>query len=422
MFQGLLSRTLLILLMPLIFLQIILAYLVFDKHMENITQTAAQDIAVQINTLLDIVNSNKARFYNSSEKIMNIAVSIKNQKPYFKGTEYRHSFLTNTLGQALKEKTQYPFKLTLNSKEIEILIALPEEVVKFVLPTKKLFSRTTRLIVIWTSICAVIFFIIASLFMRNQIKPIRHLAAAADRFGRTQEDFDFIPYGAYEIKKAGNAFNIMKERLLRVLSERMATLATISHDLRTPLARMKLNVAMLPESSHKKDLNRDINDMNTLINTYLNFSRLTLTEETKKINIVSFIKKHIKKYKQLLPIHFESEKKSIPIQLRKEIFSLALDNIIKNAKDYASELWVYLERDKNNLLIHFEDNGPGIKKTERSKVFKPFYRLDTTRQQNTDNVGLGFSIIQDGILSHGGEMFLDDSNHGGLKITIKLSL
>ena len=267
---------------------------------------------------------------------------------------------------------------------------------------------------------SIFWFGVALIFMKNQLRAIIRLAQAAEAFGIGKNVDSFKPEGATEVRHAGTAFLMMKNRLQRYLTERTTMLAGVSHDLRTPLTRLKLQLSLLPENEATKEMEQDVNDMENMLNGYLAFVSGEGREETKEIHLTPFITNLVDKFKKT--------NHQIDLQIRKELsvigrptdLSRALGNIIANATRYAPHTWVSVMQKQDTVQILIDDNGSGIPKAKRTEVFKPFVRLDESRNPTTGGVGLGLTIARDILLSHGGNIALDQSPQKGLRVIVTL--
>jgi two-component system osmolarity sensor histidine kinase EnvZ len=269
---------------------------------------------------------------------------------------------------------------------------------------------------------SIILFTIAVVFMRNQIRPIHKLAAVAERLGKGRDIGNFKPEGSREVRSAGRAFLTMQERIKRQVEQRTTMLAGISHDLKTPLTRMKLGLAFLPEGEDRKALEGDVNDMERMISSYLDFVRGEGEEQSERIPLRALLDKictQTIRHGKMAHINLMQD---IEITIRPLAFERALQNFIGNAERYATDIFISAERQEDMIEITIEDNGVGIDPKYYDDVFRPFFRIDPSRNASTGGVGLGMPIAQDIIHAHGGEVRLDKSLHGGLKVIIRLPI
>jgi two-component system osmolarity sensor histidine kinase EnvZ len=260
--------------------------------------------------------------------------------------------------------------------------------------------------------------IISLIFLKNQTRPITNLARAAEKFGKGEEIDEFKPSGALEIRQAGYEFDKMRKRINRHLNQRSEMLSGISHDLRTPLTRMKLQIAFVKDNDLAKKLTEDINEMEKMLNEYLQFTSSTYAEKDQMFNVSELIEDIIVKYdnKNIM----QDLAPRIYINGRKNLINRSLNNIIDNALKYAKNVEVKLSKKNTNLFIVIDDDGPGIPKSEHENVFKPFYKIDKSRADSKSSVGLGLSISSDIIRSHGGYIKLENSKMNGLRVKIFL--
>ena len=312
----------------------------------------------------------------------------------------------------------YWFDTTSYKELIDIRIKYEDGYFKFLVPRDRVTSSSARIFALWITVPAIIMVIISLIFLKNQTRPITNLARAAERFGKGEEMEEFKPSGALEIRQAGHEFDKMRKRILRHLNQRTEMLSGISHDLRTPLTRMKLQIAFIKDKDLAKKLAEDINEMEKMLNEYLQFTSSSYMEKDEMFNISELIEEVIGKYnnqniqKDLLP--------RIYINGRKNLINRCLNNIIDNALKYGNKVKIKLNKENTNLFITIDDDGSGIPKKEHENVFKPFYKIDKGRAESKSSVGLGLSIASDIIRSHGGNIVLDKSEMNGLSVKIFL--
>ena len=286
-----------------------------------------------------------------------------------------------------------------------------------------IFSSSIFMFVVWMVATSILLFLVSVLFLRIQVRAIADLAQTAENFGKGIDDDGFKPYGSSEVRKAGFAFIKMKERILKQIMERTQMLAGISHDLRTPLTRMKLMLAMTENSQDQKDFLADIDEMEKMLNGYLSFVRGEGDEAPVKLNVYKLVKDVVKRFAwQKAKIKFLAKQKDLEIVAKEQALRRAVTNIVGNACRYGKKIEVRLEGDNKRIKIVIDDNGPGIPKDKREDVFKAFYRLENSRNKETGGIGLGLAITKDIITAHGGKIFLDDGPLGGLRVVIELPL
>jgi two-component system osmolarity sensor histidine kinase EnvZ len=334
------------------------------------------------------------------------------------------SSLAEPLEVSLKERITKPFHIDTGALDDHVVIALqlPEGVLEIVTNRKRLFSSTTYIFVLWMVGTAMILFGVATIFMRNQVRPIRRLAAAADNFGKGRDAPNFKPEGAREVRQAASAFIAMRDRIQRQIQQRTEMLAGVSHDLRTPLTRMKLQLAMLGNGDGVKELASDVTEMEHMLEGYLAFARGEGSEEpvaTDLSALLDEVAQQVRRRGDAVDLHCEG---SIQVPLRRNAFKRCLTNLIENAVRFADHVSVRAGQRGNAVELTIDDDGPGIPADKRDDVFKPFFRLEASRNRGTGGVGLGLTIARDVVRSHGGEVTLDDSPAGGLRARIRLPL
>ena len=289
---------------------------------------------------------------------------------------------------------------------------------KFLIPKDRLTSSSARIFGLWITVPALIMVIISLIFLKNQTKPITALAKAAEKFGKGEEVEEFKPAGAAEIRQAGFEFERMRKRILRHLNQRSEMLSGISHDLRTPLTRMKLQTAFIKDKDIIKKLTDDIDEMEKMLNEYLQFTSSSHIEKAELFDLSQLVQEIIDKYnnknisKNLTPrVYFNG---------RKNLIKRCINNLVDNSLKYGDRVNIELSKKNTNIFIKVEDNGPGIPKEEYDNVFKPFYKIDKGRAETKSSVGLGLSIASDIIRSHGGNINLEKSSLNGLGVKIFL--
>ncbi len=431
--RSLLLRSFLILAVPIFLIQIISTFVFFDRHWDRMTDrlaySVAGEIAIITNQMAESPSEETAQqLQKLTDKNLGILISfaegqkIDSSNKVFKGWG---GIVKRTLTKSLDLAMEYPYqiKLKVSEKIVRVDVQLEKGVVQILLPKKRLFSSSGYAFLLWMFSVSFLLLFIAMLLMRNQIRPIKRLAVAADRFGKGRDVPFFKIEGAREVRQASQAFVGMRERINRQIQQRTTMLAGVSHDLRTPLTRMKLQAAMLSDDAEAQSLKSDIEEMERMINAYLEFTKGDQDEEVKRINIAEEIEHIIESFgRNRTKIIFEKSYDDISLFLKPIAFKRCLSNLISNAEKYADGVWVSLSQDKENVTIIIDDNGSGIAEENYENVFKPFFREDQSRNRKTGGVGLGLSIAQDVVLSHGGDISLAKSSEGGLRVIIHLPL
>ncbi len=424
--QGLLYRFILIILLPLILLQTMLFIFFYDRHWGTVSKRLALDIAGEIQTVADYIVTQNPSMDNIDAFLSHVEDNLGLEMIFQPNTYlYNHHVsqqgATFHLGYALSA-LKYPVDMSeLHNQFQRVSVQLPSGVLTTIVPRKRFFSSTVHVFVVWTIGSSVLLFLIAFLFMKNQIRSIERLSHASELFG-TGHDVQFKPGGATEVRQAGYSFVLMKNRIQKYLVERTTMLAGVSHDLRTPLTRMKLQLSMMPQDDTTNDLLSDVSEMEQMLNGYLAFARGEGKETPQPIRLDKLILQLVEKQKksgQKLTCHIEE---GITISGRYNDISRAICNILTNAHRYAQRTRINLGLRNQMATITVDDNGPGIPLAKRSDVFKAFYRLDASRNPQTGGVGLGMTITRDIILSHGGDVILDESPMNGLRVVISLPI
>jgi len=423
--KHLFYRGLLIVATPIIILQITISIVFFDSLWIKTNKGMTRALVNEIKTFIDAYEND----INNKEYIIilfkdHLKFNIKfepNKVLPEKKKERWFSPIDRSLRRELKNKNiNFWFDTTGYKSLIDLKIEYNNGYFQFFIPRERLTSSSVRLFALWITLPAILMITIAIIFLKNQTRPIIKLAEASERFGRGEEIEEFRPSGALEIRKAGYEFDRMRKRIVRHLKQRSEMLSGISHDLRTPLTRIKLQLALVKDNSISKKLTENVDEMEKMLNEYLQFSSTSFSDKTEKFDIANLINSTIQKYENRNIIYQIQEE--MPFKGRKNLIQRCFNNLIDNALKYATKVEVKQEKIKNNLIFVIEDNGPGIPETEYENVFKPFYKIDRGRSDSKSSVGLGLSISSDIIRSHGGNIDLEKSNLGGLKVKITLPI
>ena len=348
------------------------------------------------------------------ELVVDEKLSDQNKERWF-------SPIDRTLRRELKSKFSpeiFWFNTTNYKELVDLRIKYEDGYFKFLVPKDRVTSTSARIFALWITVPAIIMVIISLIFLKNQTRPITNLARAAERFGKGEDIEEFKPSGALEIRQAGHEFDKMRKRIERHLNQRTEMLSGISHDLRTPLTRMKLQLAFLKDKDAVNKLTDDINEMEKMLNEYLQFTSSSYVEKDEMFNLSELIEEIIKKYNNKNISHNLIPR--IYINGRKNLINRSLNNLIDNGLKYANKVEISLTKKNTNLFIIIDDDGPGIPKKEHENVFKPFYKMDKGRNDSKSSVGLGLSIASDIIKSHGGNIMLEKSKFNGLRVKIFL--
>jgi two-component system, OmpR family, osmolarity sensor histidine kinase EnvZ len=427
--RSLLGRSIMIIVTPVVLLQVVSAWVFYDSHWNTVTRRLAQSVAGDIAAAIQLMPHPISEY--RAKDIFEIASSTMRVRFDFKlgevlpndPTIMRQNLVDRQLSDALESRVERPFIIDSRSleKEVEIHVQLPEGVLQAVVERRRLFSSTTYVFFLWMLGTSLVLLWLATMFMRGQVHPIRRLAQAADDFGKGRDVDEFVLDGAAEVEVAGRAFNQMRNRIRRQIQQRTEMLAGVSHDLRTPLTRMKLQLAMMGQSPAIEDLKRDVEDMERMVNAYLAFARGEGTELPTETDIVAAVEDVVSgARREGARIGFAATDVAITVPLRRDAFRRAVANIVGNAQRYANRIEVALNRRRGSVEIVVDDDGPGVPLDSREDVFKPFFRLDASRNEETGGTGLGLTIARDILRSHGGDLTLGDSPLGGLRAVLRV--
>ena len=423
--KRLFYRALLIVAIPVIVIQIIITIVFFDSLWIKTNKGMTRALVLEIKTFIEVYkndNYDKDEITNlfSVYQDLNIEL-IQNNKFNYVYDERWFSPIDRTLRRELKSRfgnNQYWFNTTNYKELIDLRIKYQNGYFKFLIPKDRLTSSSARIFGLWITVPAFIMVIISLIFLKNQTRPITALAKAAEKFGKGEEIEEFKPSGALEIRQAGLEFDRMRKRILRHLNQRSEMLSGISHDLRTPLTRMKLQTAFIKDNSISSKLTEDINEMEKMLNEYLQFTKSSYIEKDKLFNLSEVIEQIINKYnnRNISKIL----KDGVYINGRKNLIIRCIQNLMDNSLKYGKRVNIELIKTAKNVFIKIEDDGPGIPENEYDNVFKPFYKIDKGRAEKKSSVGLGLSIASDIIRSHGGNIKLEKSKLNGLGVRIFL--
>ena len=423
--KRLFYRALLIVAVPVITIQLIITIVFFDslwiKTNKGMTRTLVNEISAFIEAYQNEEND-KEEVNNLFSLFLDLNIElVVNEKLSDQNKERWFSPIDRTLRRELKSKFSpeiFWFNTTNYKELVDLRIKYEDGYFKFLVPKDRVTSTSARIFALWITVPAIIMVIISLIFLKNQTRPITNLARAAERFGKGEDIEEFKPSGALEIRQAGHEFDKMRKRIERHLNQRTEMLSGISHDLRTPLTRMKLQLAFLKDKDAVDKLTDDINEMEKMLNEYLQFTSSSYVEKDEMFNLSELIEEIIKKYNNKNISHNLIPR--IYINGRKNLINRSLNNLIDNGLKYANKVEISLTKKNTNLFIIIDDDGPGIPKKEHENVFKPFYKMDKGRNDSKSSVGLGLSIASDIIKSHGGNIMLEKSKFNGLRVKIFL--
>jgi len=424
---GLFYRSLIIVAAPMIILQVITTVVFFDSIWIKANKGLTSSLVAELKTLSDIYTGkdlSQINYLTEQFKFnFDYVINIKNEKLPSTAKERKYSPMDRSLRRELKSvfgNSNYWFDTIKYEDVVEIKVKSNDKIIQILFPRERIAPSSVRLFVFWITLPSLLLISIAIIFLKNQTRPIVNLAKAAERFGKGDFISEIRPSGAAEIRKAAYEFDRMAKRIDRHLKQRSEMLSGISHDLRTPLTRLKLQLAMLNQKDLSSKMSKDIDEMEGMLRTYLQFAKSQVQEDSVATNINKLFNE-IASEKNSKNLYLD-----LPIEVvlvgRKNALKRCFNNIIENGLNYAKNVYVHISKSTNKLNIFISDDGPGIPLNQYKNVFKPFYRLDKSRNLNHAGVGLGMAIVEDIVRSHGGNIELNESKYKGLQVKISLPL
>ena len=426
--RGLFGRSLIIIVAPIVLLQAIIAYVFFERDLETTTRRLARDVAADMAMLVALEDNyhspDRERLRALAERQLNYRIHFlpgQNLAPH-------HGPLTSNIDIALDDILEQrigpdrDFSAARTGNDFEIKVDVHDGVLSVLVPRDRVTVSKPDIFILWMVGSALILMGIAIIFLRNQVRPIERLARAADSFGKGRAVPDFKPYGATEVRRAAQAFITMRERIERHINQRTEMLAGVSHDLKTPLTRLKLALAMLPDDSDTAPMRADMAEMEHMLDEYLAFARGEGGEESQPTDLSELVRDTANaaaKARERDGIAVKTPD-HVMVSVKRAGLRRVLTNLVDNALKYGSRVAVTLTRDERLVEIAVEDDGPGIAEDRREEAFRPFHRLDQGRNLQSGGSGLGLSIARDIARAHGGDILLNKSAMGGLKATIRL--
>ena len=425
--QTTFGRSLLLIVIPLVLVQMIAAWIFYDRHWETVSYRLSADVAGDIAMVIDAVEPSasdpelSAQLRHASD-MTELDFTLRSGALLPEAGPASGTTLEKQLGRALTRRVQRPFRIDDISCDRCVLVdvQLDTGVLTVNIPRGRLFTATTYIFILWMVGSSLVLLAIATVFLRNQVKSLRRLAAAAEEFGKGRPVSFTKPEGALEVRQSGAAFLRMRERIDRQIRQRTEMLAGVSHDLRTPLTRMKLALALIGEDSAVAELKSDVAEMERLVNLYLDFARGEGTETIVATDIALLIEDVAAAAERQGAALTLARIDELVLPVRPNALRRCLSNLIANARHYGHHVWVSVLPVEDGIDILIDDDGPGIPAAERERVFQPFIRLDTSRNPSTGGVGLGLTIARDVARSHGGDVRLETSPHGGLRARVHL--
>ena len=423
--HSLFGRTLLIIVTPTLLALCVATFVFFDRHWYTVSNRLTHAVAGDVASIVELMRQSKtpggkAQIVHLADTKMELYVS------YAAGEHLSHhipryiSPLRDLLQRALSERISYPFAIDMRHapEMIAIRVEAPDGLYTILTPERRIYTPTTEVFIAWMVGSSILLSVIALLFMRNQIRPIRRLALAAESIGKGQDVPWFKPEGAAEVRQAAGAFLVMRDRLRRQITQRTAMLAGVSHDLRTPLTRMKLQLALMPETDATREFTADISEMESMVEAYLAFARGEETEPAVPVDVGALLEEIVASARRQNPAITLQVESDVTVTLRRAAMKRCLANLLSNAVRYGKTAQITMMRRDHALDIVIDDDGPGIAPERREEVFRPFLRLDESRNPGTGGVGLGLTIARDIARFHGGDVVLEESPLGGLRARV----
>jgi two-component system osmolarity sensor histidine kinase EnvZ len=426
--RTLFGRAVLIISVPVIVLQLVFAVVFFDRHLQSVSRRLSRSVVNDIAFVVRMLEqrpSAVAQFGTLAKaggRLNMNFVLIEGEELQPVAAPAGGGPFEDVVVATITAGMERPFTIEDRPalKNYVIHVALENAVLQVIVPYNRLTGGSADPLIVWTVGSSMLLLGIAAIFLRNQVRPIRRLADAAERFGKGQDVTDYKPAGAAEVRQAGAAFIEMRERIERQIRQRTEMLAGVSHDLRTPLTRMKLGLAMLPESEDTTALQEDVEAMEGMIDGYLAFARGAAGEaavETDVAKLLEDIAADALRHGETVPVSTEGD---LFVSVRPQSLKRCIVNLLDNARQYASNARIVARRLDDAIEIVVEDDGPGVPEEERETVFRPFYRLESSRNPHTGGVGLGLAIARDTVRGQGGDVTLGDAEGGGLKVMVRL--
>jgi len=423
--STLIGRSIIIIFVPIIIIVLITSFVFYQTSWSIISKRLTESVAADINVLVKLINSDLTdNAVNIANQDFKMKINIINDKKLLSSKFSLNSgILSNRLNQSLSNlKKKFDYDLSNLEEGVLIYIQIEEDILEINVDKDRLYSESAFVFLLWMIFASIILFFMSYFLMSKQLRPLKRLAIIAETFGRGLDAPDIKTAGAYEIRQTANAFNQMRTRIKRFLKQRTEMLAGVSHDLRTPLTRMKLQISLMKDEKAKSELEVDVNEMTSMLDSYVSFVKTESPEpiETIIINeLIGDIVKTVEKNGVELTI---KEKNTIQTSGRQIQLKRAFNNIIDNSQRYAKKIEIILYTNEKDCVIEFNDDGEGIPRDKYEDVFKPFFTLDPSRNKLKGESGLGLTITRDIIRSHGGDVKLSESNLGGLQLKVLLPL
>jgi two-component system osmolarity sensor histidine kinase EnvZ len=429
--KGLYARALIIIIAPIVLLESVVAFVFMERHWESVTRRLSESTAGDIAAVIDTYktysgNDDYRALIAMADTRLRLSLQVlpaadlppARPKPFF-------DLLDRTLSSEIRRQISYPFWIDTvgNSRFVDVRVRVEDAVLRFMATRSQTYASNSHIFLIWMVATSLVLLTVAILFLRNQIKPILRLADAAEAFGKGRPlPDDFRPRGAREVRQAAQAFAEMRDRIEKHLEQRTTMLAGVSHDLRTILTRFRLEIALIGDDQGTAALKSDIDEMQAMLEDYMAFAKGGSGEETKPADIreiVEEVRDDARRFGKPIELRFRRRRKA-PVPLRRQNFKRAVTNLVSNAARYADRVVITVTQDKQWLKIEVDDNGPGIPEDQRELVFRPFFRIEKGRNVDQGHTGLGLAIARDIARVHGGDIWLEDSDLGGLRAVVRV--
>ena len=432
--KGLYARALIIIIAPIVLLQCVVAFTFMERHWQAVTRRLVEATVKDMAALNDLYDEYKTddeygQLIELARDRLKLSFQVlpagdlprEQQRPFF-------SLLDRALSREINLQIKHPFWIDTvgNSDLVEVRIKRDRNVLRFVAKRSQTYASNSHIFLIWMVGTSVVLLCVAILFLRNQIRPILRLAEAADAFGKGRPTpANFTPRGAREVRAAAQSFIEMRDRIKQHVDQRTTLLAGISHDLRTILTRYKLQLALLGDAPEIKAMNDDVNEMWHMLEEYLAFTRGDGGEEAAPTNLRELLEEihdDAQVYGVPIELKLRRRRKDLVLPLKRQAFKRAITNLVSNAAHYGNHIVIRAATERGFLRVEVDDDGPGIPPEERENVFRPFYRIDYARNQQTGGSGLGLAIARDITIGHGGNIILGESSMGGLRAVLRVPL
>ncbi len=423
--STLIGRSIIIIFVPIIVIVLLTSIVFYQTSWSIISKRLTESVAADINVLVKLIDSNLTNnAFNVANQDFKMKINIvKNKQLLSSKLNLNSGILSKRLKQSLSNlKKKFDYDLSNLEKGVLIYIQIDEDILEIIVDKDRLYSESAFVFLLWMIFASIILFFMSYFLMSRQLRPLKRLAIIAETFGRGLDAPDIKTAGAYEIRQTANAFNQMRTRIKRFLKQRTEMLAGVSHDLRTPLTRMKLQISLMKDEKAKSELEADVNEMTSMLDSYVSFVKTESPEPIETIVINELIADIIKTVDKNNIDLVLNENSTIQSSGRQIQLKRAFNNIIDNSQRYAKKIEINLYKNEKDCVIEFNDDGEGIPRDKYEDVFKPFFTLDPSRNKLKGESGLGLTITRDIIRSHGGDVKLSDSNLGGLQLIVLLPL